>query len=109
MYLEATGDAVDMIREAQKRGVRVTAETCHHYLNLSAKEVPQGQTQFKCCPPIRGVPTDRYWKTSLKVSLFWSIMLITRIMVYNGHGHLIMATLGSLDFLVIFLRPCLDF
>ena len=56
--LKATGDAVDMIREAQKRGVRVTAETCHHYLNLSAKEVPQGQTQFKCCPPIRGVPTE---------------------------------------------------
>ena len=51
----ATGDAVEMIREAQKRGVRVTAETCHHYLNLTAKEVPQGATQFKCCPPIRSV------------------------------------------------------
>ena len=31
----------------------------------------------------------------------------TRIMVYNGH--LITATLGSLDFLEIFLRPRLDF
>ena len=73
-HLKATGDAVDMIREAQKRGVRVTTETCHHYLNLSAKEVPQGQTQFKCCPPIREGHTDRdhwKWKGSQKI-----IMLI---------------------------------
>ena len=61
-YLKATGDAVDMIREAQKRGVRVTAETCHHYLNLSAKEVPQGATQFKCCPPIREEQTTEIEK-----------------------------------------------
>ena len=31
----------------------------------------------------------------------------THIMVYNGH--LITATFGSLDFLEILLRPCLDF
>jgi allantoinase len=33
--------------------VAVTVETCPHYLTLTAEEVPDGATQFKCCPPIR--------------------------------------------------------
>ena len=32
----------------------MTAETCPHYLTLTAEEVPDGATEFKCCPPIRG-------------------------------------------------------
>ena len=28
-------------------------ETCAHYLTISAEDVPNGATQFKCCPPIR--------------------------------------------------------
>ncbi len=46
-------DALDMIEQAKQDGVRVTAETCPHYLALAADEVPDGATQFKCCPPIR--------------------------------------------------------
>ena len=34
-------------------GVRVSVETCPHYLTLTAEEVPDGATEFKCCPPIR--------------------------------------------------------
>ncbi|WP_406317038.1 allantoinase AllB [Streptosporangium sp. NBC_01639] len=41
------------LAEARRRGVRITAETCPHYLTLTAEEVPPGATQFKCCPPIR--------------------------------------------------------
>jgi len=33
--------------------VRVTAETCPHYLALAAEDVPDGATEYKCCPPIR--------------------------------------------------------
>jgi allantoinase len=33
--------------------VRITAETCPHYLTFTAEEVPDGATSFKCCPPIR--------------------------------------------------------
>jgi allantoinase len=33
--------------------MRLTAETCPHYLTLAAEDVPAGGTQFKCCPPIR--------------------------------------------------------
>lgn len=42
-----------LLREARADGVRVTAETCPHYLTLAAEEVPDGDTAFKCCPPIR--------------------------------------------------------
>jgi allantoinase len=49
----ASGDAVPLIAAAQRRGVRVTAETCPHYLTLDAAAVPDGDTAYKCCPPIR--------------------------------------------------------
>ena len=31
----------------------MTAETCPHYLHFAAEEIPDGATEFKCCPPIR--------------------------------------------------------
>ena len=49
----SSGDALPMIAGARRDGVRVTAETCPHYLALSAEEIPDGATQFKCCPPVR--------------------------------------------------------
>lgn len=48
------GAALDSIRRARAAGVQVSAETCPHYLTLTADEIADGQTQFKCCPPIRG-------------------------------------------------------
>ena len=59
----SSGDAVDMIAQAKHDGVRITAETCPHYLTLAAEEVPDGATQFKCCPPIReGSNRDTLWR-----------------------------------------------
>jgi allantoinase len=49
----SSGDALPMLASARRDGVRVTAETCPHYLVLAAEEVPDGATQFKCCPPVR--------------------------------------------------------
>jgi allantoinase len=49
----ASSDALAMIESARRDGVAVTAETCPHYLSFAAEEVPDGATQFKCCPPIR--------------------------------------------------------
>ena len=49
----SSGDAIHMIKEAKADGVRITVETCPHYLSLTAEEVADGATQFKCCPPIR--------------------------------------------------------
>lgn len=49
----SSGDALPLIAEARREGVRLSAETCPHFLTLSAEEVPDGATEFKCCPPIR--------------------------------------------------------
>ncbi|MFF4649189.1 allantoinase AllB [Streptomyces sp. NPDC001380] len=51
-----------LLAAARADGVRVTAETCPHYLCLAAEEVPDGDTAFKCCPPIRDEANrDRLW------------------------------------------------
>jgi allantoinase len=49
----SSADALPLIAAAKREGVRITAETCPHYLTLTAEEVPDGATEFKCCPPIR--------------------------------------------------------
>jgi len=49
----SSSDALPMLREAKGAGMNVTAETCPHYLTFAAEEIPDGATEFKCCPPIR--------------------------------------------------------
>jgi len=49
----ACAEGVDEIARAKARGVRITAETCPHYLTFAAEEIPAGATEFKCAPPIR--------------------------------------------------------
>ncbi|WP_285726099.1 allantoinase AllB [Psychromicrobium xiongbiense] len=57
------GSALDLIRQAKAAGVRLTVETCPHYLTLRGEEVPDGAAQFKCCPPIRsGANQDLLWE-----------------------------------------------
>jgi len=45
--------ALPEIREAKADGLPLTVETCPHYLTFDAEHIPDGGTQFKCCPPIR--------------------------------------------------------
>ncbi|MFC5790082.1 allantoinase AllB [Agromyces tardus] len=45
--------ALPLIAAAKAEGLRLTAETCPHYLTLDAEHIPDGATEFKCCPPIR--------------------------------------------------------
>jgi allantoinase len=49
----SSADALPLLRQARAEGLRLTAETCPHYLTLEAEGVPEGATEFKCCPPIR--------------------------------------------------------
>jgi allantoinase len=42
-----------MLAEAKRAGLRITAETCPHYLTFTAEDIPDGATQFAACPPIR--------------------------------------------------------
>ncbi len=50
-------EGADRIRDAQARGVRITAETCPHYLTFSSEEIRDGATAYKCAPPIRDAGT----------------------------------------------------
>lgn len=49
----ATGRALNVLTQARRAGLPITAETCPHYLSLCAEDVTDGATQFKCAPPIR--------------------------------------------------------
>jgi allantoinase len=61
LHLSSAG-ALPLIARAKAAGVRITAETCPHFLTLTAEEVPDGATEFKCCPPIREAANqDALW------------------------------------------------
>lgn len=49
----SSSDAIAMLASARSDGVRLTAETCSHYLSLCAEEIEDGATAAKCSPPIR--------------------------------------------------------
>jgi allantoinase len=49
----SSADSLSLLREAKAAGLKITAETCPHYLTFAAEEIPDGATEFKCCPPIR--------------------------------------------------------
>ena len=49
----STAEAVDVIRQAKARGVRVTAETAPHYFTLTDEAVKDYDTNTKMYPPLR--------------------------------------------------------
>lgn len=50
----SAANALPLIKKFRSKcGNRLTVETCHHYLNLKAEDVPKNRVDFKCCPPIR--------------------------------------------------------
>lgn len=61
VHLSSAG-ALPMLKAAKAEGLPITAETCPHYLCLTAEDIPPGATEFKCAPPIReGKNRDRLW------------------------------------------------
>lgn len=46
-------EAIPLIRAARAQGIKITTETCYHYLSLAAEAIRDGDTRHKCCPPIR--------------------------------------------------------
>jgi allantoinase len=45
--------ALPLLRAARAEGLRLTAETCPHYLHFTAEAIADDATAFKCAPPIR--------------------------------------------------------
>jgi allantoinase len=57
--------SVPLIRRAKKEGVRITAETCPHYLFFAPGSIESGRTEYKCAPPIRDSRNNRSLWTAL--------------------------------------------
>jgi allantoinase len=49
----SSSDSIEQIAKAKQKGLPLTVETGQHYLYFNAEEIKDGQTQFKCAPPIR--------------------------------------------------------
>ncbi len=49
----STKGSVDLIRDAKARGVKVTAETCPHYLMLTDRALESRDADYRMNPPLR--------------------------------------------------------
>ena len=59
----SSSEAVSILRAARQDGLPVTVETCPHYLFFASEDIPDGDTRFKCAPPIReGENCERLWQ-----------------------------------------------
>jgi allantoinase len=58
----ASAQALPLLADARARGIPITVETCVQYLWFAAEEIPDGATEYKCAPPIRGrANRDALW------------------------------------------------
>jgi allantoinase len=58
----SAADSIERIKKAKSKGLPLSVETGQHYLYFSAEEIKDGQTQFKCAPPIRErTNRERLW------------------------------------------------
>lgn len=58
----SSASSLEIIRDAKRRGLPLTVETCPHYLTFAAEEIPDGATAYKCAPPIRSLhERDALW------------------------------------------------
>jgi dihydropyrimidinase len=61
---QTTPAAVDLVRDARRRGMRAYSETCPHYLALDDTTYVGGHPErFVCCPPLRAQPTVSQLRT----------------------------------------------
>jgi allantoinase len=60
----STKEGAELVRKAKERGLKVTAETCPHYLMLNAKESMTERGSFaKIAPPLRGkADNEAHWQ-----------------------------------------------
>ncbi len=62
----SSASALPMIKQAKSAGLKLTVETCPHYLVLAAEEIPDGKATYKCCPPIRETDNQQKLWQALK-------------------------------------------
>src|SRR5579859_6877840 len=59
----SSATSIEPIRRAKEKGLPLTVETAPHYLYFMAENIPDGNTLFKCAPPIReAANNNRLWE-----------------------------------------------
>lgn len=49
----SSANSIAAIKHAKEKGLPITVETAQHYLYFNAEDIPDGNTAYKCAPPIR--------------------------------------------------------
>jgi len=62
----STANSVMLVKEAKKRGIKITAEVCPHHLVLTDKEVVSFDTDTKVNPPLRDEEDVKVLKEGLR-------------------------------------------
>lgn len=62
----SSANSLGQIAVAKEKGLPITVETAQHYLFYSAESIEDGETQFKCAPPIRGKENNEQLWQALK-------------------------------------------
>jgi allantoinase len=65
----SSANAIEQIRAAKEKGLPLTVETAQHYLYFNGGEVPDGNTSFKCAPPIRERENNQQLWEALKAGV----------------------------------------
>lgn len=68
VHLSST-DKIDWLKQQKQAGVKLTVETCPHYLLFQAEDIEDGNTLYKCAPPIRERANNQQLKQALKTGL----------------------------------------
>ncbi|SGY44299.1 BQ5605_C001g00139 [Microbotryum silenes-dioicae] len=64
----SAASAIPALRKARREErLKLSIETCFHYLVLTAEQISKGKTLYKCCPPIReAINRDGLWKALIE-------------------------------------------
>ncbi len=58
----SSAESIEQIQKAREEGLPITVETAQHYLFFNAENIPDGDTRYKCAPPIREKENnERLW------------------------------------------------
>lgn len=62
----ASDEMIGWLAEKKQTPIPFTVETCPHYLFFKAETIPDGNTLYKCAPPIRAKRNGEHLKQALK-------------------------------------------
>ena len=62
----SSAEALGELKAARAEGLKITVETCPHYLHFAAEDIADGATLCKCAPPIRSrANREKLWQALL--------------------------------------------